>query len=121
MDRASLVLCSLSPADCSRVVVVESARTAHSRTVCQEWRPTMKTSKQVRAFTMAAASLLASLLLAAAAQPLRIDFSNESAGAEPKSFLSVVGVWRIETDGNNRVLVVDGRQRKEGQTSAGIP
>ena len=80
----------------------------------------MKTSKQVRAFTMAAASLLASLLLAAAAQPLRIDFSNESAGAEPKSFLSVVGVWRIETDGNNRVLVVDGRQWKEGQTSAGI-
>lgn len=80
----------------------------------------MKPSKQVRAFTMAAASLLASLLLAAAAQPLRIDFSNESAGAEPKSFLSVVGVWRVETDGNNRVLVVDGRQWKEGQTSAGI-
>jgi hypothetical protein len=80
----------------------------------------MKTSKQVRTFTMAAASLVASLLLAAAAQPLRIDFSNESVGAEPKSFLSVVGVWRIETDGNNKVLVVDGRQWKEGQTSAGI-
>jgi len=79
----------------------------------------MKTSKQVRAFTMAAASLLASLLLAAAAQPLRIDFSNESVGTEPKSFLSVVGVWRIETEGNNKVLVVDGRQWKEGQTSAG--
>jgi hypothetical protein len=69
---------------------------------------------------MAAASLLASLLLAVAAQPLKIDFSNETVGAEPKSFLSVVGVWRIEADGNNKVLVVDGRQWKEGQTSAGL-
>ena len=71
--------------------------------------------KHVRAFTMAAASLLASLLLAAAAQPLKIDFSNESVGSEPRSFLSVVGVWRIETDEGKKVLVVDGRQWKEGQ------
>jgi len=77
-------------------------------------------SKHVRTFAMAAASLIASLLLAAAAQPLKVDFSNESVGAEPKSFLSVVGVWRIEGDGGNKVLVVDGRQWKEGQTSAGI-
>ena len=69
---------------------------------------------------MAAASLMASLLQAAAAQPLKIDFSNESVGAEPKSFLSVVGVWRIENDDGNKVLVVDGRQWKEGQTSAGL-
>ena len=41
-------------------------------------------------------------------------------GTEPKSFLSVVGLWRIETDGNNKVLVVDGRQWKEGQTAAGV-
>ena len=41
-------------------------------------------------------------------------------GAEPKSFLSVVGVWRIEAEGNKKVLAVDGRQWKEGQTSAGI-
>jgi hypothetical protein len=70
----------------------------------------MTVSKHVRTFTMAAGSLFASLLLATAAQPFEIDFSNESVGAEPKSFLSVVGVWRIETDGNNKVLVVDGRQ-----------
>src|SRR5207248_4155549 len=55
-----------------------------------------------------------------AAQPLKIDFSNETVGSEPKSFLSVVGIWRIEADGNNKVLVVDGRQWKEGQTAAGI-
>src|ERR1700745_866655 len=80
----------------------------------------MTISKHVRAFTMAAASLLASLLLAAAAQPLKIDFSNESVGAEPKSFLGVVGVWRIETEGDHKILVVDGRQWKEGQASAGL-
>ena len=80
----------------------------------------MTVSKHVRTFTMAAAGLLASLLPAAAAQLLKIDFSSESVGAEPKSFLSVVGVWRIETDDGNKVLVVDGRQWKEGQTSAGL-
>jgi hypothetical protein len=80
----------------------------------------MTINKHVRVFTMAAASLIASLLLAAAAQPLKIDFSNDSVGAEPKSFLSVVGVWRIEADGDNKVLVVDGRQWKEGQASAGL-
>src|SRR5262249_17476261 len=117
MDRAALVLCSSSAVDCGRVVVVEPPRAAHSCAVPQEWRPTMTVSKHAQTFTMVAASLLASLI-AAAAQPLKIDFSNESVGAEPKSFLSVVGVWRIETDGANKVLVVDGRQWKQGQTSA---
>ena len=71
---------------------------------------------------LAAASLgVATLLLSAhAVQPLKIDFSDETVGTEPKSFLSVVGVWRVENDGNNKVLVVDGRQWKEGQTAAGI-
>ncbi len=72
--------------------------------------------------TMAVASIgLAALLVSAnAVQPLKIDFSDETVGAEPKSFLSVVGVWRVETDGNNKVLAVDGRQWKEGQTAAGV-
>jgi hypothetical protein len=64
--------------------------------------------------------LTALLLTASAVQPLKIDFSDETVDAEPKSFVSVVGVWRIEADGNNKVLVVDGRQWKEGQASAGI-
>jgi hypothetical protein len=102
------------------MVVVEPSRAAHSRAVRQQWRPTMTISKHTRTFTMAAAGLLASVLAAASAQPLKIDFSNESVGAEPKSFLSVVGVWRIEADGNNKVLVVDGCQWKEGQASAGL-
>jgi hypothetical protein len=60
------------------------------------------------------------LLGAHAMQPLKIDFTDETVGGEPKSFVSVVGVWRIESEGNNKVLAVDGRQWKEGQTSAGI-
>src|SRR6185295_11338081 len=64
--------------------------------------------------------LAALLALAHAGQPLKIDFSDETVGTEPKSFASVVGVWRIENDGNNRVLVVDGRQWKQGQPAAGI-
>jgi hypothetical protein len=69
---------------------------------------------------LAAAGLAVLALSAKALQPLKVDFSDETVGSEPKSFVSVVGVWRIESDGNNKVLVVDGRQWKEGQTSAGI-
>jgi hypothetical protein len=46
-------------------------------------------------------------LSAYAVQPLKVDFSNETVSAEPKSFVSVAGVWRIEADGNNKVLVVE--------------
>src|SRR5438045_3963231 len=80
----------------------------------------MKTSKRSLTVAVAAAGLAALLTYAHAGQPLKIDFSDETVGTEPKSFLSVVGVWRVENDGNNKVLVVDGRQWKEGQTAAGI-
>jgi Laminin G domain len=73
-----------------------------------------------RRIALAAAALAALVLGAKAMEPLKVDFSDETVGAEPKSFLSVVGVWRIESDGNNKVLVVDGRQWKEGQASAGL-
>jgi hypothetical protein len=41
-------------------------------------------------------------------------------GAEPKALLPVVGIWRIESDAGKKVLAVDGRQWKEGQSSAGL-
>ena len=80
----------------------------------------MKITKNAIAMAVAGVGLAGWLLHASAAQLLKIDFSDETVGAEPKSFVGVVGVWRIETDGNNKVLVVDGRQWKEGQTAAGI-
>jgi hypothetical protein len=70
--------------------------------------------------TTAIATLGLLLAAAGAEQALKVDFSDETVGADPKSFLSVVGIWRIETDGSNKVLVVDGRQWKEGQTATGI-
>ena len=55
-----------------------------------------------------------------AQQQIKIDFNDETVGAEPKLLLPVVGVWRIENEQGNKVLAVDGRQWKEGQSSAGI-
>jgi hypothetical protein len=80
----------------------------------------MNVTKSTITMAVAVAGLAALLLNASAVQLLKIDFSDETVGAEPKSFVSVVGVWRIEADGNNKVQVVDGRQWIEGQTAAGI-
>jgi len=63
---------------------------------------------------------VALFLLPALAQVVTADFSGETVGAEPKSFLSVVGVWRMEKEGEKTVLSVDGRQWKEGQSASGI-
>src|SRR5215217_5483835 len=65
-------------------------------------------------------ALAALALPGLAAQPTKIDFSEETVGADPKSLVPVVGVWRIENDAGIKVLAVDGRQWKEGQSSAGI-
>ena len=49
-----------------------------------------------------------------------IDFSDETVGGQPKAFTPVVGNWTIAAEGDNRVLVVDGRAWKEGQAATGI-
>jgi hypothetical protein len=56
----------------------------------------------------------------AAGQPISVDLSGATVGAEPTSLIPVVGIWRIENDAGRKVLTVDGRQWKEGQSSAGI-
>ena len=80
----------------------------------------MKVAQLAVTTAVACAGLAALLIYADAGQSLKIDFSDETVGAEPKSFVSVVGIWRIEAEGTNKVLAVDGRQWKEGQTAAGI-
>jgi hypothetical protein len=80
----------------------------------------MSIYKNVASIAVAALLLLACLDCAAAAEPLKINFSSDTVGAEPTSFLNVVGVWRIEAEGDHKVLAVDGRQWKEGQASAGV-
>jgi len=73
-----------------------------------------------RVLLIAVVSAVALLLPAIAAPVFRVDLSSETTGAEPKSLVPVVGIWRVETDAGKTVLAVDGRQWKEGQSSAGI-
>src|SRR5215210_3217900 len=65
-------------------------------------------------------ALAALALPGLAAQPTKIDFSEETVGADPKSVVPVVGVWRVESEAGKKVLAVDGRQWKQGQSSAGL-
>jgi hypothetical protein len=80
----------------------------------------MSISTSVKTTIVSAIGLAALAFHALAAPPTTIDLGDETVGAEPKSFVPVVGFWRVESDGGKRVLVVDGRQWKEGQSSAGI-
>jgi hypothetical protein len=78
----------------------------------------MNVSNRIRAFAIA--MLAASAVPVLAQQPLKIDFADETVGAEPKTLTSIVGIWRIDNENGKKVLAVDGRQWKEGQSSAGI-
>jgi hypothetical protein len=80
----------------------------------------MNRKQSMKALTVAAIGFAALSLSVLAAQPLSVDFANETAGGEPKSLVPVVGIWRIENAGGKNALAVDGRQWKEGQSSAGI-
>jgi hypothetical protein len=80
----------------------------------------MNVANRTIALTVACVSLISLLMYANAGEALKFDFSDEAVGADPKSFVSVVGVWRIESEGNNKVLAVDGRQWKEGQAATGV-
>ena len=81
----------------------------------------MQIGKHLRALSLAVCGFATEVVLVTAVpQRLKIALTNDTVGAEPKSFLSVVGIWRIEDEGGNKVLAVDGRQWKEGQTSAKI-
>jgi hypothetical protein len=62
----------------------------------------------------------ASVAMAATGGPIVFDFSNETVGADPTTFLSVVGFWTVSADGGNKVLVVDGRRWQKGKTAAGL-
>jgi hypothetical protein len=50
----------------------------------------------------------------------KFDFQDETVGAQPKSFLPIVGNFVIGAEGDNKVLVIDGRNWKQGQMAAGV-
>jgi hypothetical protein len=80
----------------------------------------MSTNRSIRVAIASAIGFAALALPGLAAEPAAIDLGGETVGAEPKALVPVVGFWRIEEDSGKKVLVVDGRQWKEGQSSAGI-
>ena len=80
----------------------------------------MTMSQSIQAIAVSALGFTSLVLPAVAAQQTKIDLSSETVGAEPKSLVAVVGIWRIENEGEKNVLAVDGRQWKEGQSSAGV-
>ena len=57
----------------------------------------MDRKHSMKALTVAAIGFAALSLSVLAAQPLSVDFANETAGGEPKSLVPVVGVWRRES------------------------
>src|SRR5436190_24232751 len=77
-------------------------------------------AQNVRAIAISVLGLTSLVLPASAEQPIKLEFSDETVGADPKSLVPVVGIWRIESEGGKNVLAVDGRQWKEGQSSAGL-
>jgi hypothetical protein len=80
----------------------------------------MSAGKKFGVVVLSAIGFAALSLSGLAAEPIKVDLSNETVGGEPKSLVPVVGFWRIEEDAGKKVLTVDGRQWKEGQSSAGI-
>jgi laminin G domain protein len=80
----------------------------------------MNSSNSMRLTAIFAIGFAALALPGLAAPPATIDLAGEIVGAEPKAFVPVVGFWRIADDNGKKVLTVDGRQWKEGQSSAGI-
>lgn len=49
-----------------------------------------------------------------------LTFAQETPGAAPVSYTPVVGNWLVGIDGDNPVLVVDGRAWSRGQPAAGV-
>ena len=62
----------------------------------------MSINKTIKMIALAGIGLAAGLNGAHAAEALKINFSNDTVGAESTSFLNVVGVWRIEAEGNHK-------------------
>jgi hypothetical protein len=80
----------------------------------------MNINGKITAVSLVSVALMLAAAHVALAQAVKIDFGNETVGSPPTSFAEVVGVWRIEVEGDNKLLAVDGRKWKEGQASAGL-
>ena len=86
------------------------------------------TSKSAKGAATAACLVLAAVAFragaqepgAAATRPVIVSLSAEKVGAEPKSFVPMVGDWIIAQDDGRKVVMVDGRKWKRGQPAGGL-
>lgn len=68
-------------------------------------------------------ALVAGSLLPAVAhaqRPVHIGVSGDRVGAEPSSFIPLVGNWSVVEDSGRKVVFVDGREWKRGQPANGL-
>src|SRR5436190_10960837 len=65
-------------------------------------------AQNVRAIAISVLGLTSLVIPASAEQPMKLEFSDETVGADPKSLVPLVGIWRIESEGGKNVLAVDG-------------
>ena len=56
----------------------------------------------------------------AAAKPIRVDVARDRVGAEPSTFLPMVGHWVVVDEEGTKVVMVDGREWKRGQPAGGL-
>lgn len=81
----------------------------------------MKNNVQRYLNTLAAVCVLApSVMSGQAAKSIRVDVAKDRIGAEPTTFLPVVGNWVVAEEGGKKVVRVDGRVWKRGQPSGGL-
>src|SRR5476649_1359692 len=68
-----------------------------------------------------ALALAAAFMPLAAQKPITVQLkAADKVGAEPKSFLPIVGDWVITQDEGKKVVMVDGRAWKRGQPAGGL-
>jgi len=56
----------------------------------------------------------------AAAKPIHVDVARDRVGAEPSTFLPMVGHWVVADEEGKKVVMVDGREWKRGQPAGGL-
>ena len=78
----------------------------------------MKFKTRLATTICAMLGLSGTILSASAADAVKFDFSDEAVGSEPKSFLSMVGVWRVSPKPTTRfwqLMAGNGKRDRQPQ------
>lgn len=86
----------------------------------QSAAPTVSSAPAATATTSTSSSPAETPVVQNSSGTITDDFSTETVGAAPTTFVPAVGYWIVGVDGDNKVLVVDGRQWSKGQPPANI-